>query len=199
MSFLTRLWILCHFVYFLVAPLAPSWASEPLELVRSVSERVIEVLMDPTLRGGERHAERRERVRAIVNPVFDYEEMARRTLSHHWRRRSESEQQEFVKLLRGFLEKIYSDRLALYAGERLQLGRESLDRELAEVEAQLVAAKGAGSTLVFRLKRGEAGWKFYDAVVEDISIIDNYRAQFDRVIAKSSFNGLLKMLRDRGA
>ena len=178
---------------------APSFGAEPLELVRSVSERVIEILKEPALKAPERQAERGERVRALVNPVFDYEEMARRTLGNHWRRRSAAEQQEFIKLFRAFLEKIYTDKISLYAGERVVFGGESMDREFAEVESKLVGPKGETSTVVYRLKRADGGWKIYDAVVENISIVNNYRSQFDRVIGKSSYAELTKMLRDKGA
>lgn len=177
----------------------PAFAGEPLELVKSVGDRVIAVLKDPKLKAPDKKAERVERLREIINPVFDYDEMARRTLGAHWRRRTAVEQQEFVKLFRAFLEKIYAEKVDLYEGERVLFGRETIDQEYAEVESKVTNAKGEESPAVYRLKRSDGKWKVYDAVVENISIVNNYRSQFDRVITKSSFDELKKMLREKGA
>ena len=95
------------------------------------------------------------------------------------------------------MEKIYSDRIGLYEGERVVFGRETVDQEYAEVEAKLISLKNEESRVLYRLKRGDGKWKVYDAVVENISIVNNYRSQFDRVISKSSFDELKQMLREK--
>lgn len=174
-------------------------AGEPLELVKSVGDRVLAVLKDPKLRTADKNSERVERLKEIINPVFDYDEMARRTLGAHWRRRTPAEQQEFVKLFRAFLEKIYAEKVDLYEGERVTFGRETIDQEYAEVESKVTNAKGEESPAVYRLKRTDGKWKVYDAVIENISIVNNYRSQFDRVISKSSYDELKKLLREKGA
>ena len=92
---------------------------EPLDLVKSAVERSIALLKDPQLKGADKKKERVERLKEIINPLFDYEEMARRTLAVHWRRRTPAEQQEFVKLLRSFLEKMYSDKTHLNSADKL--------------------------------------------------------------------------------
>lgn len=176
-----------------------AWAGEPLELVKSVGERVIAILKDPTFKTADRKKDRIERLKEIINPIFDYEEMARRTLGAHWRRHTPAEQQEFLKLFRAFLEKIYAEKVDLYEGERAIFGRESIDQDYAEVESKVINSKGDESPVVYRLKRTDGRWKVYDAVVENISIVNNYRSQFDRVISKSSFDELKKLLREKGA
>ena len=123
--------------------------------------------------------------------------MARRSLGPHWRRRSPQEQKEFVKLFRDFLEKIYSDRVDLYAGERVVYGRETVEDDYAQVESTLVNPKGEEVSIVYRLRRNSGKWKVYDAVVENISIVNNYRSQFDRVISKSSFEELIRLLKEK--
>ena len=172
-------------------------AGEPLDLVKSAVERSIALLKDPQLKGEDSKKERVERLKDIINPLFDYEEMARRTLAAHWRRRTPAEQEEFTKLFRAFLEKIYSDRVDLYEGERVVFGRETLDQEYAVVESKLISAKNEASPVIYRLKRTDGKWKVYDAVVLDVSIVNNYRSQFDRVISKSSFDELKRMLREK--
>ena len=174
-------------------------AGEPLELVKSAGERVIAILKDPKLKAPDKKKERVERLKEIINPIFDYEEMARRTMGGHWRRRTPVEQQEFLKLFRAFLETVYSEKVDLYEGERAVFGRETIDQDYAEVESKVTNAKGEESPVVYRLKRTDGKWKVYDAVIENISIISNYRSQFDRVLSKSSFEELKKLLREKTA
>jgi phospholipid transport system substrate-binding protein len=112
--------------------------------------------------------------------------MARRSLGAHWRRRTPAEQEEFAKLFRAFLEKVYSDKIGLYDGERVVFGRETFEQDHAQVESTVINAKSEQISVVYRVKRTDGKWKVYDAVIENISIVNNYRSQFDRVISKSS-------------
>jgi phospholipid transport system substrate-binding protein len=167
-------------------------AGEPLDLVKSAVQNALRVLKDPLLKPKN---ERIELLKEIISPIFDYEEMARRTMGSHWRQLAPAEQQEFYNLFRGFLEKIYSDKVDFYNSQRVIFGRETIDQDYAQVESTVVDAKGIESPLVYRLKRTDGKWKVYDAIVENISIVNNYRSQFDRVISKSSFDELKKMLK----
>ena len=172
---------------------------EPLDIVKSAADRAIAVLKDPWLKAPERKKERIERLKEIINPIFDYQEMARRSLGPHWRRRSPAEQEEFAKLFRAYLENIYSDRVDLYEGEKVTFGRETIDQDYAQVESLVSNAKGEENSVVYRLKRTDGNkWKVYDAIVENISIVNNYRSQFDRVISKFSYEELKKILREKG-
>jgi len=172
-------------------------AGEPLDLVKAAGERAIAILKDPKFKAPDKRKERVERLKEIINPIFDYEEMAKRTLGAHWRRRTPAEQQEFIKLFRAFLEKVYSEKVDLYEGERADFERESIDQDYAEVESKVTNVKGQESPVLYRLKRTAGRWKVYDAVVENISIVNNYRSQFDRVINKSSFEELKNLLREK--
>jgi phospholipid transport system substrate-binding protein len=172
-------------------------AGEPLEMVKSSVEKAMAVLKDPKLKSPDMKNERIERLKTAINPIFDYDEMARRSLGAHWRRRSPAEQEEFLKLFRAFIEKVYADKLDLYQGERIVVGRETTDGDYAEIEARMINAKGEESQVNFRLRRADGKWRVYDAVVENISIVQNYRSQFDRVISKSSYDELKKMLKEK--
>ena len=176
---------------------AAARAGEPFEVVKIAGDRAIQILKDPRLQAREKKSERIERLKEIVNPLFDYEEMARRSLGPHWRRRSPQEQQEFVKLFRDFLEKIYSDKVDLYAGEKVVYGRETVEDDYAHVETTLVNTKGEEVSVLYRLRRSGGKWKVYDTVVENISVVNNYRSQFDRVISKSSFDELKRLLKEK--
>ncbi len=172
-------------------------AGEPLEVIKVSADRAIQILKDPQLQAKEKKKERIQRLKEIANPLFDFEEMARRSLGPHWRRRSPQEQKEFVKLFRDFVEKTYSNNVDLYAGERIVMGKENIDNDYAQVDSSFVNPKGEEFSVVFRLRRTEGKWKVYDAVVENISIVNNYRSQFDRVISKSSFEELIRLLKEK--
>ena len=174
-------------------------AGEPLNLIKSTTDRALLVLKDPELQPKNKKKERIERLKEIINPIFDYEETAKRALGTHWRRRSPTEQQEFVRLFRAFLEKIYSDHIDQYANEGINFGREIIDGDYAEIYAVIVSAKGEEIPLVFKLRRAGEKWLVYDAVVENISIVNNYRSQFDRVIRTSSYEELVKRIREKVA
>ena len=176
---------------------AATRAGEPTELVKVAGDKAIQILKDPKLQPKEKKKERIERLKEIANPLFDYEEMARRSLGPHWRRRTPQEQQEFVTLFRDYLEKVYSDQVDLYAGEKVIYGRETVEDDYAQVDTTFVNPKGEEFSVVYRLRRVGGKWKVYDAVVENISVVNNYRSQFDRVISKSSFDELKRLLKEK--
>ncbi len=186
----------------LIVTLCVGWArftqaGEPLDLVRTAVDKAVQILKDPKLQPADKKKERIDRLREAVNPIFDYQEMAKRALGTHWRRRTPAEQEEFVILFRDFLEGIYSDKIDLYGGEKVLFGRQTVDEDFAQVESTIINPKGEEIAVNYKLRRVNGKWKVYDAVVENISIINNYRSQFDRVISGSSYQELVKRLREK--
>jgi phospholipid transport system substrate-binding protein len=172
-------------------------AGEALEVVRAAVDKAVQILKDPKLQSQDKKKERVERLREALNPIFDYEEMAKRALGTHWRRRTPAEQEEFVKLFRNFLERIYSDKVDLYGGEKVRFGREVIDKDFAQVESTIIKPKGEELAVIYKLRQLNGQWKVYDAVVENISIVNNYRSQFDRIISSSSYEELVKRLQEK--
>lgn len=172
-------------------------AGEPMEVVRTAVDKAVQILKDPRLQAKDKKRERIDRLREAVNPIFDYDEMSKRALGAHWRRRTPAEQEEFVILFRDFLERTYSDKIDLYGGERVLFGRETIDADFAQVETTIISPKGEEIAVVYKLRRGNGKWKVYDAVVENISLVNNYRSQFDRVISSASYEELIKRLREK--
>jgi phospholipid transport system substrate-binding protein len=172
-------------------------AGEPLEVVRTAIDKAVQILKDPRLQAKDKKRERIDRLREVLTPIFDYEEMSKRALAGHWRRRTPAEQEEFIMLFRDFLERTYSDKIDLYGGEKVLFGRETIDADFAQVETTIISPKGEEIAVVYKLRRGNGQWKVYDAVVENISLINNYRSQFDRVISSASYEELIKRLREK--
>jgi phospholipid transport system substrate-binding protein len=191
---------ICIFTFMLfIAPLKRAQAGAPLVLVRTTVDRAIQILKDPELSSPDKKQERVDRLREALAAVFDYEEMAKRALGPHWRQRTPAEQEEFVKLFRDFLERVYSDKIGLYGGQKVRFGREVMDNEFAQVESTIIQPKGEEIAVVYKLRQVNGQWKVYDAIVENISIVNNYRSQFDRVISSSSYEELVKRLRGKAA
>ncbi|TMB64051.1 MAG: ABC transporter substrate-binding protein [Deltaproteobacteria bacterium] len=182
---------------FSLASLTSANAGAPLDLVRTTVDRAIQILKDPKLSSPDKKKERVDRLREALAAVFDYEEMAKRALGPHWRQRTPAEQEEFVKLFRDFLERVYSEKIGLYGGEKVRFGREVMDSEFAQVESTIIQPKGEEIAVVYKLRQVNGQWKVYDAIVENISIVNNYRSQFDRVISSSSYEELVKRLREK--
>jgi phospholipid transport system substrate-binding protein len=172
-----------------------SLAGAPTEQVRTTVEKVSSVLKDPRLKSEAQSRERREQLRKILYASFDFSEMARRSLGSHWRRLSPKEQGEFVQLFTDLLERAYLDKIESYYNETFRYSREKLDGSYAEVETRIGNKKGEEYTILYKLQLAGSEWKVYDVVVENISVVNNYRSQFSRIITGSSYHGLVQKLK----
>jgi phospholipid transport system substrate-binding protein len=156
------------------------------------------VLDDPALKTEERRHERRAAVRKLAAEAFDVQETARRALGRHWQQRTAAEREEFVQLFADLLERTYIAKVDLYGGERLRFTDERVDGDIAVVRARVVTRQGTEVPIEGRMHKRAERWLIYDVVIENISLIANYRAQFDRIIRTSSYADLIKRLRNRG-
>jgi phospholipid transport system substrate-binding protein len=175
-----------------LAVTAPAWAGAPTEQVRQYTDHVQKILEDPALRS----ADKRAAVRKVAIEIFDVNETARRALGPHWQARTASERNEFVQLFADLLERTYISKIDLYRGERLRYTAEAIDGEFATVRAKVVTNKGTEVPVEARmLKRGDQ-WLIYDIAIENVSLISNYRTQFDRIIRTASFGELVRRLKE---
>ncbi|HXL09373.1 MAG TPA: ABC transporter substrate-binding protein, partial [Candidatus Bathyarchaeia archaeon] len=118
-------------------------------------------------------------------------------LGSEWRRRTPEEQKEFVRLFTNLLEQAYLDKIESYNGEKVQFLKERVDGNYAEVDTKIINNKGQEFSIMYRLHNVNGDWKVYDLVIEDISLINNYRAQFSRVLAKSSYQDLVNKMKEK--
>jgi phospholipid transport system substrate-binding protein len=174
-------------------------AGEPTEQIRAAIDRGVEVLKNAKLNGAKERAEIIQRLKQVVYPLFDFEEMAKRSLGAHWRRLDPQRQKEFVALFTELLERTYDNSINLYDGQSVIYAGETLDGDYAEVGTKIVTKKGEAFSAVYKLHRVDGQWKVYDVVAEGISVVNNYRSQFNRVIVNSSVDELMKRLRDKTA
>ncbi|MBI2358748.1 MAG: ABC transporter substrate-binding protein [Deltaproteobacteria bacterium] len=175
----------------------PSSAGVATDQIRATVDKALTVLKDPGLKSEPRIQERRDKLRQILYARFDFAEMAKRSLGSHWRRRTPKEQEEFVQLFTGLLEQAYIDRIESYNEETFQYAREILDGNFAEVESRILTRKGEEFTILYKTHLAKGEWKVYDVVIENISLVNNFRSQFNRVIANSSYEELVRRLKEK--
>ena len=164
--------------------------------LRPEIERVVQTLEDPAFKAGGKAAERRLAVREITGPMFDWAEMARRTLGRHWERRTEAERAEFSALFRELVERAFMARIERYRGEKIVFTGESVEGDQATVRMR-VLAPGGDVAIDYRLAAQGDRWLIYDVVIDDLSVTSSYRSQFDGFLTKSSYEDLVRKMRER--
>ena len=180
----------------LLGPLAaPVLAGVPLEQLRAQIDRVLKVLEDPEMKKEARAKDRRVAVRKIADEIFDFQETAKRSLGRHWTTRTAGERDEFVGLFSDLLERSYISKVELYGGEKISYLGDSIDGDQALVRTKIITKGGAEVPVEYRmLKRGER-WLVYDVVIEGVSLVANYRTQFNKIIQTSSYAELVKKMK----
>jgi len=188
------MWVVA-FVLVVLAP-AAGWGAEPTEQLKTQLERVVKVVQDPEVKKEGRVAERRA-VRQIAEEIFDFADTARRALARHWAQRSAAEREEFVALFTDVFEHAYLSKVELLQGDRVAYLGDSIDAGVATVRTKLTTKQGSQLGVDYRMQqRGSSGrWMVYDVLIEGVSLVDNYRNQFNSVIQRSSYQELVRRLK----
>jgi phospholipid transport system substrate-binding protein len=170
-------------------------AGAPTEQLRTHIDRAIKVLEDPDLAKEGRMTERRVAIRRIANDIFDFTETTRRSLGPHWQARTPQEREEITRLFADLLERSYIGKIEMYSGEKIQFVGDNVEGEQATVRTRLVTKQGVEIPVDYRMHRvaGER-WLSYDVVIEGVSLIANYRAQFNKIIQTSGYPSLVNKL-----
>ncbi|GEM_PF-522317 len=172
-------------------------AGVPTEQVRGTVDQVLAILADPSLKADSKQKERREQLRRVIFARFDFAEMARRSLGAEWRRRTPAEQQEFINIFTDLLQDNYIGTIESYSGDKVGYNREVQEKDNAEVQTTLTTKGDAAYSINYRLRLVDKDWKVYDVVIENISLVNNYRSQFNRLISKSSYEELVRTMKDK--
>jgi len=170
-------------------------ANSPMEQVEETIQHVVTLINGASKRSD---LELRDKLRAALMPRFDWFEMAKQALGKHWDD-IPGRQREFVVVFAEFLGASYVGKIGAYKDEKIHFVQESIDKNRAQVDTKIIPNNGEPTTVNYRLHHVQGEWKIYDVVVEDISIVSNYRSQFNRILAKGSIDDLLKQLREKEA
>jgi phospholipid transport system substrate-binding protein len=167
-----------------------------LELIRSTTERARAALHDPAYQGADHRQARVEKVKEILLPQFDPPEIAKRTLGPYWRDRTEAQKQEFTQLFIQLIEKTYSGALDRYNPDvQFFFDQERIEDDFAEVDTSIFdPAQNKTFAINYHLHKVNGKWLIYDIVAENISLVRNYRNQFNRILSKSSYEDLVQTI-----
>lgn len=189
-------WLMILVIGFLVAGLSVGFAAVgqgPLEQVREVVDKVIQLVNDPALKVPAKREQRRERIMTVVRERFDFREMAKRSLAVHWQKRTEAEREQFVKLFSQILEKTYIGRVEAYSNEKVLFNKQEIRDDKAVVHTVFVKNEKE-IPIIYRLQQAKDQWFVYDVVIEGVSLVMNYRTQFNQILGKEDFPALVKRL-----
>jgi len=175
----------------------PLYASAPLDAVQANANRVIDVLRDPKLKAVSAKEIKKEKLRAIYRNMFDEIELSKRTLGRNWNKLNPVQRQEFVHLYEQVLEKAYIDRILTYTNEKIVFFKEmKLSENQAEVQSKAITSSKE-IPIFYRVIMSGGAWKVYDVVVENVSLVQNYRSQFNEILVKNTPEQLLEILRKK--
>jgi phospholipid transport system substrate-binding protein len=175
---------------------ARAHAGEPTEAIRGTIDEVLRILADKELKQPSKANERRQLLEKVVGERFDYQEMSRRSLGASWNNLSDKEKQEFVSLFQTLLVNTYADKVESYSGEGVQYVNERREKEYAEVRTRVLTGK-TEIPLDYRLLYKDSAWRVYDVVVDGVSLVNNYRGQFTKILRTSSYADLVDQLRKK--
>jgi phospholipid transport system substrate-binding protein len=170
-------------------------AGPPTDQVRGSIDRVLQILSDPELKRETRTAERRAAIRTVANEIFDFTEISQRSLARHWAARTPAERQEFVRLFGDLLEYSYITKIELYSGEKIQYVGEVPDGDQAVVKTRIVSKQGLEIPVDYRMFVRDNRWRAYDVNIEGVSLVGNYRTQFNTVIQRGGYPDLVAKLK----
>jgi phospholipid transport system substrate-binding protein len=170
-------------------------AREPMAVVKTMVDEALAILRNDAMPTGRRQQELRD----LITPVFDFATMSRFALGTHWRSLDAQQREEFIGVFTDFIQDSYLTRINEYAGEEVAFGKVLLDgNEYAQVHTTIVGGRDRATTAVnYRVERAGDTWKIYDVTVDNLSILANYRNQFNRVMNKNGYPTLIADLRKK--
>lgn len=181
---------------FLMVPQAFS-SSPAQEQLKSSIDQIVQILKDPSLKGDENKTLRRDALRKIIYTRFDFEKMSQLSLAKHWKNRSDEEKKNFIWLFSSLLEDTYVSKIETYTDEKVEYTKELVKQNKAQIYTKIItdSVEIPIDYRMYQTKKGD--WMVYDIVVEGVSLIGNYRSQFDQILQKDSYDQLVKQLEEK--
>ena len=171
-------------------------SESPTEVVRSTLTEVFRILEDEKLKDPAKLIPRRHMLEEVIASHFDYTEMSKRALAAHWVPLTTGERAEFVELFKSFLSDRYAEQIEGYSGQQVFYLTERIEGNYAEVQTELRSSK-VEIPMDYRLHMKDGTWHAYDLIVDGVSLVKNYRSQFEKIIHTSSYQELIRRLRER--
>lgn len=172
-------------------------AGEPTDRIKKTTDKLIEIVSDHTLDPPEMAEKRAALIREAVDWVFDWEAFSQRAMGRHWAKLNKEQKKEFVLLFGQLLERTYMDKTRHYSGEQIKFISEEIEDRYGTVEAVVTTRNGTDIAVEYRVIKDDNGWFVYDVYVEGVSLVNNYRVQFNRIMIKASYEELINKLKTK--
>jgi len=169
-------------------------AGAPTDQLKTAVDQIVLILEDPALKPEAKTDERRAALRREADKIFDFEETSKRALGPHWQRLGPKDRQEFVSLFTDLLERSYISKIERYSGEKTVYTGDAIDGDLATVKTRFITKSGKDIPVDYRMHRKTDRWVVYDVVAEGISLVGNYRTQFNKILQTTSYEDLVSRL-----
>lgn len=176
---------------FALCSVSGAWAGPPTDQLRAGIDRVYKILSDPELEGATKGDRRRTAIVIAAREIFDYGEMAKRSLGQHWEQRTLAERGEFVRLFTELIQRSYISKVDQRGAEKMIMQGEKVDGDYAVVRTTLPLGPGREMPIDYKMHNTDDRWQVYDLSIDGISLVANYRAQFNKVIRTSSYEALV--------
>jgi len=174
-----------------------SFAGDSTDRVKTAVDKVIVILKDPVLKGKGKEKERRAKIRQSVFEVWDFGEMAKRSLGQYWKDRTAADKKEFIDLFSDLLERSYINRIEGYSDEKIVWDKETVDGDYSEVKSHFLTKRNEEIPVNYKMTLNKGQWFVYDMVIENVSLVNNYRIQFNKVIRSTSYQDLVRKMKNK--
>ena len=172
-------------------------AGEATDRIKAVSDKIFSIISDKTLQAPEMKEKKEQMIMDTVDGAFNWEEFSKRSLAKHWSKRTDSEKKEIISLFKQLIKRTYMEKSGQYSGGKVEFLDEKIEGEYGVVKSQLVSSNGTQTPVDYRLMKKDGGWWVYDVYIEGVSLVSNYRSQFNDILTNSPFEVLLKRLKEK--
>ncbi len=178
-------------------PVNNVYASSVQDQLKASIDQILDVLRDPALKGEAAAEQRREKLRSIIYERFSFAKMSQLSLAKHWKQRSDDEKKEFIELFGKLLEDTYVSKIEAYTDEKVEYLKEFVKKKKAQVYTKIIT-DSVEIPIDYRMYKTKSGeWMVYDMVIEGVSLVGNYRSQFDQILQKGDYASLLAELKKK--
>lgn len=176
---------------------APVFGGAPTDQIKETTDKILAILTDPALEAPEMLGEKKRKIQKAVDERFDWTAISRRALGRHWRKMTTEEKRAFIPLFGKVLEQTYLSRVGEYSGERVLYESEQIDGTYSVVNVKILSDKHDEISVKYRLWNKKDEWFIYDISIEGVSLVNNYRSQFNTILMNSSPSELIKKLEEK--
>jgi phospholipid transport system substrate-binding protein len=196
-SLALRLWLAVVIAALILACGRPAVAADasPMAAVKGTVNQVLTLVSSPQYKAA--RTTERDKLRALVAPRFDFSDMSRSAMGYDWRNLSQDQRQQFVTVFTRLLEASYMGKIESYNGQKIEYVKQTQNGDYAEVYTNIVQSGGEPISIDYRLKNENGTWKVYDVLIDSISLVGNYRAQFHRIMTEKGYNELITLIKNK--